>query len=162
VTRLCVVRHAIAEERDVSRWPDDALRPLTPEGEERFRSAARGLRRVVPRVDVVLSSPYVRAWRTAELLHEEAEWPVPTRCDALRAERPPEEAAAEARSHPASSLAVVGHEPQLSQLVSLLLTGNGGAALDLKKGGVVCLDLEDGAAVLRWYATPRILRLLAG
>ncbi|HEY2073490.1 MAG TPA: phosphoglycerate mutase family protein [Gaiellaceae bacterium] len=154
-----VVRHAIAEERSEERWPDDALRPLTKEGEERFRQAARGLATLVPSVDVVLSSPYVRAWRTAEILHEEAGWPPPTRAELLEAWRAPKDGLdllKESSSH--AAVALVGHEPYLSRFVSLLLTGDDAAVrLELKKGGVVHVD--DG--VLRWHAPPKALRGLA-
>ena len=68
---LYLVRHAVAYKRDYERWPNDADRPLTPEGEEDFRAVARSLGRIVPEVEVLLSSPYVRAWRTAEILDEE-------------------------------------------------------------------------------------------
>ena len=74
---LYLVRHAIAHGRDPECWPDDSRRPLTPEGEEDFRGAARGLGRVVPEVDMLLSSSYERAWRTAEILAEQAGWPAP-------------------------------------------------------------------------------------
>ena len=65
---LYIVRHAVAHKRDAELWPDDAKRPLTPEGEERFRRAAGVILRLVPEIELVLSSPFVRAWRTAELL----------------------------------------------------------------------------------------------
>jgi phosphohistidine phosphatase len=159
VASVYVVRHAIAEERSAERWPDDAKRPLTAAGEERFRKAARGLRTMVSTVDVVLSSPYVRAWRTAEILHEEAGWPSPTRSELLEAWRAPTDGLAALKEHAASdSIALVGHEPFLSRFVSLLLTGDDASVgLDLKKGGVVRVD----GNVLRWYATPKILRGLA-
>jgi len=155
---LCVVRHAIAEPRDPERWPDDALRPLTAEGEASFRAAAAGLRRIVPSVDIVLSSPYVRAWRTAEILHEEAEWPAPRRCDALAAVSAPSEAIPIIRAHEnAGTIGVVGHEPHLSNLVCLF---TGAAGLQLKKGGAVCLRHAGDEAELRWLVTPKILRSL--
>ena len=149
VTSVYVVRHAIAEQRDSDRWPDDAKRPLTPEGEKRFREAARGLRRIAPDVETVLSSPYVRAWRTAEILHEETGWPMPERCDALEADRSPGDALGLVEER--GTVAVVGHEPFLSGFVGLLLDAV--VSIDFKKGGVVLV--EDGA--LRWYATPKIL-----
>jgi phosphohistidine phosphatase len=152
--QLYVVRHAIAEERDAERWPDDAERPLTKEGEESFREAARGLARIVPSLDVVLASPYVRAWRTAEILHEEAGWPPPTRCEELEAWRAPADALEAVGEH-GGSVALVGHEPYLSRLVSLLLTKDDDAVhIDLKKGGVILVEDR----VLRWYASPKILR----
>ena len=44
---------------------------------------------LVPEVDVMLSSPYPRAWQTAELLHREAGWPAPQHCPELEAVRSP-------------------------------------------------------------------------
>ena len=67
---LYLVRHGVAYDPDPAQWPDDKDRPLTQDGEKRFRRAARGLRELVPTVSVVLSSRWVRAWRTAELLLE--------------------------------------------------------------------------------------------
>ena len=87
-----LVRHAYAAHADPARWPDDALRPVTDEGAERFREAARGLAWLVPDIDLLLSSGYARAWQTAELLHEIAGWPVPEECPALEPGRPPSEA----------------------------------------------------------------------
>jgi phosphohistidine phosphatase len=161
---LYVVRHAIAAERDSTRWPDDGLRPLTPEGERRFRQAARGLRRFVPSVDVVLASPYARAWRTAEILQEEAGWPPPKKCEALEAERSPAEGVEALLPYrSAESVAVVGHEPNLSELCSILLSGRPDTvSIQMKKGAVACLWMDagarPGAAVLRWLLTPKVLR----
>jgi phosphohistidine phosphatase len=163
---LHLVRHAIAFDSDPHRWPDDSLRPLSPEGEERFRRAAQGLGRLVPTVEVVLASPYVRAWRTAELMAEEAGWPQPVRCEELGADRPAAEAVGALRRHGAAeTLAMVGHEPNLSELASLLLTRSAWqAAIDMKKGGAICLrfdgEAQPGEASLVWLLTPMILRAL--
>jgi phosphohistidine phosphatase len=155
MTAIYIIRHAIAEERDAERWPDDAERPLSADGEKRFRRAARGLRVLVPEVDVVLSSPYVRAWRTAEILHEEAGWPAPEPSDLLGASRAPADGLDAIGARPeASSIAVVGHDPYLSHFISILLTGDFDAVrIGLKKGGVVRIDDN----VLGWYATPKML-----
>jgi phosphohistidine phosphatase len=162
---LYLVRHAIAEPRDHARWPDDSQRPLSPEGAELFRLAARGLQRMGIEVEAVLSSSYVRAWRTAELLAEEAGWPAPTSAPELEATSSPSAALELAGSRPESLLALVGHEPDLSQLTSLTLTGDPHAvALQFKKGGVACLRFRGapaaGRAELRWSASPKILRQL--
>ena len=85
-----LVRHAAAFDRDPDRWPDDGRRPLTPKGEEEFRLAARGLARLVSRVDAVLSSPYERAWRTAQILSELDSWPVTEASPVLEPTLPPE------------------------------------------------------------------------
>jgi phosphohistidine phosphatase len=166
VTEIYLVRHAVAAKRDAALWPDDSLRPLTPEGIARFRSAARGLGRIVPTVDLVLSSSYTRSWETAELLREEAGWLPPVRCRELEADQ-----TAGAALHALqalgkrSSLALVGHEPNLSSLASLLLTGQEDAVeLELKKGAVAFVEIQDdvppGTGVLRWSMSPKILRAL--
>lgn len=161
-----LVRHAIAEDRDPARWPDDSERPLSPAGAERFRPAARGLRRLAPHVEVVLSSPYARAVQTAEILREESAWPTAELCDDLAAIVSPGAAVPLLRDRgAAASVALVGHEPFLSSLASLLLTGGvEGPWLELKKGGVVLLSFPDdptpGTGLLRWSAPPRLLRRL--
>src|SRR5215210_6093410 len=164
---LYLVRHAVAHKRDSERWPDDSERPLTPEGEEEFVGAARGLARVVPGVGVLLSSPYERAWRTAEILTHHAGWPEPQDLPALEPEVAPEKATLALETYAErQSIALIGHRPCLHELAVYLLTGDAtGADMKIKKGGVVCIEFEDapeaGAGTLRWLFTPRVLRTLA-
>ncbi len=159
------MRHAIAEPRNPARWPDDSLRPLSPEGVELFRLAARGLERIGVEVEAVLASSYARAWRTAEILAEEAGWPPPAAAPELEATSSASAALELAASRSESLLALVGHEPDLSELTSLALTGDPhAAAIQFKKGGVACLRFGGapaaGRAEVRWSATPKILRQL--
>ena len=135
--RLFLVRHAIAEHRDGERWPDDRGRPLTPDGEQRFRKAARGLGKVTRPVDRVLASGLERAWRTAVVLEEEIGWPEPASSEQLEPGGSPQEVVPTLVSEGAdASLALVGHEPGLSDLASFLLVGSGrGADVQMKKGG---------------------------
>jgi len=58
---------------------------------------------------------------------------------------------------------IVGHEPQLSAIASILLTGAGDVThLKLKTGGCIAMDLaprfERGGGELRWMLTHRQLR----
>jgi phosphohistidine phosphatase len=159
---IYLVRHAVAEKRDAARWPDDSTRPLTAKGAKQFVRAARGLRELVPRVELVLSSPYRRAWQTAEILQQEAGWPSAEPCDALAAA--PAEAVLkllQERSH-TRSIALVGHDPHLPALAELLLVGPDVALqVKLEKGGVIFLDClgnpAPGQARLRWILTADIL-----
>jgi phosphohistidine phosphatase len=162
---LYVVRHGIAFDRNAERWPDDRERPLTAEGAERFRSAARGLRRLVPRVDLVLSSSFTRAWQTATILQHVAHWPPPISCEALESGHAPEDITEVLRRYQLTSVALVGHEPDLHILAAHLLTGEQGAPLlAFKKGGVAHItigkDMLPGTGELQWLLTPKVLRAL--
>ncbi len=162
-----LIRHALAHKRDQERWPDDSRRPLMPEGEEEFVGAARGLARVVPEVEVLLSSPYERAWRTAEILAEQAGWPAPEKLPALEPDIPPEKVVIALETYAGKqSIALAGHRPGLHELAVYLLTGDaGGADMKIKKGGVACIEFDAvpkaGAGKLRWPFTPKVLRNLA-
>jgi len=160
---LYLIRHAVAHARDPERWPDDSERPLTPEGEREFRALARELGRISPEVGALLSSPYARAWQTAEILSEVAGWPEPKAFPALEPEAPPSVAAsALADYRDAGAVAVVGHRPGLHELASYLLTGGTDADIRIKKGGALRLTFEGaplaGEGSLRWLLTPRLLR----
>lgn len=164
---LYLIRHAAAFKRDLERWPRDADRPLTPESEEDFRVVARGLRGLIPDVDLLLSSPFARAWRTAEILAEETSWADPGLLSGLEPEFSPRILfeALQAFEGP-DSIALVGHRPSLHELTAYLLTGSEDwMNVGIKKGGAVCLRFtgppEPGAAKLRWLLTPEILRAIA-
>ena len=167
---LYIVRHAAAYGRDPDRWPDDSRRPLTPEGEEEFRLAARGLARIASRADAVLSSPYQRAWQTAQILSELDSWPAPKPLPVVAASRrraSPEKATlALADYAEAKYVVVVGHRPRLQELAAYLLTGErDGLEIKIRKGGVMCIRFDGapapGTGKLRWLLTPKALLFLA-
>lgn len=141
VLSLYLVRHAQADARG-PRWPDDARRPLTVRGRRRF--AALLLDPAVRRasVDVVLTSPLVRAVQTAEMLAEARRSPPPLRvCRALEpGGRPEAVGRALARGSKWSAVALVGHEPGLSRLVAYL-TGQP-APIPFRKGAVWRLRVQ--------------------
>ena len=162
---LLVVRHAVAFPEDPARWPDDGRRPLTSEGERVFHEAARGLGRFTKAPDVVLASPFVRAWRTAEILEEEAGWPAPRPTEALRKGATAEEAVAAVRAQDGIAVVgLVGHEPNLTQLASTLLVGKASAVqIELDKGGALAISGRAGdpaQKTLWWLVTRAGLRSL--
>src|SRR5258707_5535441 len=67
---IFLIRHGMAEDRG-DAWPDDAKRPLTEDGISRLRKAARGLTRAGVSIDLMLTSPLVRARQTAEIIAAE-------------------------------------------------------------------------------------------
>ncbi len=124
---LYLVRHAVAALRGPD-FPDDAQRPLTPEGVARWRRSVAGLRDLGVVIDVVLASPLVRAHETAEILAAGLK-PKPklVTTDALAAGRKPAEVLAviakyAAAARGASRLALVGHEPDLGELAARLIS----------------------------------------
>lgn len=161
--RLLIVRHAASEQCDARRWPDDSKRPLTRQGVQRFIDVASVVGAMVPQVDALLSSRWVRAWQTAELLAGHAGWRAP-RPEPTLETAPAQQIAGVLQGHAAhAAVAIVGHEPTLSELISRLLTGRDDAlAIRLRKGSVVCLDLNGSAgdAELRWMLTPKMARRL--
>ena len=165
---LLVIRHAVAEDkkRFARTGADDGLRPLTQDGRRKMRGAARGLRRVAPKLDLLATSPLTRAAQTAEIVaaayrrgpriltvpqlvpsgsvHALLKW-----LQSLKA---------------TSTVAVVGHEPQLGVFVSWMLTGLQESFLEFKKGGACLWELKEavrpGRATLQWFLTPGQLRRL--
>lgn len=171
---LLVVRHAIAEDKEAfaATGRSDDQRPLTREGRSKMRRAAEGLRLVCPRVAVLASSPLLRARETADIVAPVFRIASVEIVEALRPDRPFEELTAWLRRRIAPNdkgeditVAVVGHEPHLSGLVTWFMTSGTESRIELKKGGACLLRFEDavaaGAAVLRWALTPAQLRSLA-
>lgn len=162
--QIVIVRHGVAFDRDPAQWPDDRQRPLTEEGEKKMRRAALGLKWLVPQVDVLLSSPWKRAWQTAEVLHVESGWPSPKSCEALEGDRNHRGVLTVLREYAsAGTVALVGHEPQSHRLASYLLTGDAARVLlEFKKGAAAGLLIEGplraGTARLLWSLPPRALR----
>jgi phosphohistidine phosphatase len=160
---LLVVRHAIAFERNTRRWPDDAERPLSPQGVARAAKAAAGMKQLVRAPACVLSSPLVRAQQTAAILSEVAGWPLARECAELAPGAAPEALLAVLRRLPEARVALVGHEPGLSRLLAAALPGvAGGGAFRLRKMGAALLHFagaaRPGGARLEWLVPAKLLR----
>ncbi len=161
--RLLIIRHATAVPRGTPDLPDDE-RPLTPEGEKKFRKAARGLARVQDRPDALLSSPLPRALRTASIAAEAWGDIAPQKTEALIGADLDDLAPVLGAYPKDATVAVVGHEPGLSALLARLLGSEEGDRLAFKKGGAALVELPaslDEGGILIWYLPPRILRDLA-
>jgi len=157
---LILIRHADAGDHDPGRWPDDSLRPITEKGRRRHRRVARRLKRRGLTPTLLLSSPWLRAAQTAELTAQYAGGPSPQHVAAL-ATTPslPEIEQAIGRQEPEAIVAVVGHEPWLGELASLVLTGDPGRlGIDLPKSGVLGIDCDSlaaGGAALTFLWRPK-------
>ena len=174
---LLVVRHAIAEdkERFAATGRSDDQRPLTEEGREKMRRVADGLKQVTRRAHHLASSPLVRARETAEIIAPALRAQRIELVEALRPDQPYEELLKWLRGRgmpngyeaedDERTVAIVGHEPHLSGLVTWLMTATKDSRIELKKGAACLLEFSgapaSGAATLCWSLTPAQLRKLA-
>ncbi len=158
---LYIVRHAIAVQRgDPNYQDDDSQRPLTDAGRKKLKKIVKGLAQLGAEFDVILSSPYVRARDTAKILAQE--FGMKDKLAFSDNLIPPgnfENLINEIHEqHDVNNLALVGHEPMLSSLISWLTTGNTEMKLLLRKGGVAYLTADnlyqEGRATLEWLLTP--------
>lgn len=154
---LYLIRHAIAAERG-SAYPDDSLRPLTREGINHFRTVVAGLAKLGVSFDHVVTSPFKRARQTAELVVGRLKAPV-VEVAALAPGGSIQTVMRELAHYKNDvSLAVVGHEPDLSELADRLLRSS--VSLRFKKGGVCRIDVDafppKAPGTLSWHLAPKI------
>ncbi|MBS1817864.1 MAG: phosphohistidine phosphatase SixA [Acidobacteria bacterium] len=163
MVELYLIRHAVAEERG-DAWPDDAQRPLTDVGRTRMRKVAQGLARVGIGLDVILTSPLVRARQTADIVAAAFKHPPAiVAFDALSPETPHADIVAGLRRYGRKKrVALVGHEPDLGQLAGRLLGMK--TPVPFKKGAVCRIDVSKlpptAPGTLQWFATPAMLRAM--
>jgi phosphohistidine phosphatase len=165
--RLTLIRHARAEERDARKYPDDALRPLTPQGREEQALLAAALYRMGMRFDVLASSPLVRARETADILAEGMRWSGTIEITPLLGEAFTVNRLVEwLRRFPGSAhVACVGHEPDMSELAAALLSADEEIWFDFKKSGVLGIGFDEsvarGQGMLLYFLPPKLLLALA-
>jgi phosphohistidine phosphatase len=157
---LYVLRHAMAVDQE--HTDRDAERMLTTEGRERLRRSTRCWDGLGVTVDLILTSPFLRARQSAEVAAVALGMAGGIEvCPALSAGASPSaivRAIAE-RCQEDHRVMIVGHEPDLGRLVSVLVCGDDGAGFRMKKAGLTKLavdGLEVGrCAVLEWHLWPR-------
>ncbi len=172
---VLIIRHAIAMEREdfFKTNADDEQRPLILEGIKKMRKNVIGLRRVVPYIKVLYSSPLVRAVQTAKIVSDHYEEMPVEKCDFLKPESDPADLVEFIKSaakgftraeQETSAFAVVGHEPHLSELIGYLATGKSTPLFELRKGGACLINFESGIVAgkgkLEWLLKPSIMRKL--
>jgi phosphohistidine phosphatase len=165
---LYLLRHAIAVERGSSGYDHDSARPLTPKGERRMRRSAEGMLALGLSYDLILSSPYVRAKQTADIVAEVCNVRDGAQVSAaLAPDGNPRQVIEELNHHHGArqDILLVGHEPYLSRLISTLVTGSSALTLVMKKGGLCKLSIDalrfGRCATMECLLTPRQLRLMA-
>ena len=164
---LYIMRHGIAAAGGTPEYPEDAKRPLTPEGKKKMQEISKGLKRLGVAVDWIVSSPLVRAVETAEIVAPAllSEGQVEN-SETLSPGGSPEALVAHLAKHPnRRRVLVVGHEPDLSVLAARLVGAGRHVNLAFKKGGCCLIEFEEfpprSPGQLTWWLSPRVMRKLA-
>jgi len=161
--KLLIIRHASAVARESSQVAD-ADRPLTEDGKRRFKTVARGLVRICGRPDLLLTSPFLRAATTAEMVAAAWGGITPVHEPNLAHGSPQDLINVLSQYVAHQKIAIVGHEPLLSRLLARLLGSEEHRGFTLRKGGVALVDIpgepSEGGR-LDWLLRPKILRELA-
>ena len=149
-------------------FENDADRPLIPKGARRLHSVAAAMKKLELSFDLILSSPFVRAKQTAEIVATELK--LKKRIEFFGGLVPGGNPKAlihaldELKPSPDNVL-LVGHEPYLSRLISLLVSGHADAVIEMKKSGLCKLDVVElqlgQCARLAWLLTPAQMELMA-
>lgn len=171
--RLYVMRHGSAV--DAEDWDgEEFARPLTNEGRAELQGVTQGLRWLDPKIDGVVTSPLTRARETAESVAQALG--APLQIDSALAPGSDLNAISPLlfSARELQGILIVGHEPDLSELIGLLIAGHSLARVAMKKGACCRLDLPSlakleherdvrkvaGRATLRWQLTaPQLARL---
>jgi phosphohistidine phosphatase len=161
--KLYILRHAIAANPDPGEYPDDSQRPLTRAGQEKMVKIARALQKMDKRINLILSSPFLRARQTAEIVRKQMHLNKDrlVLIETLAPLVDPGKLVADIQAkYMCDSLLLVGHEPDLSKLISVLLAGEPSLSITMKKGGVCCLSMDElvagKCATLEWLISPAI------
>jgi len=153
---LFFLRHGLAGNK--SEWKgDDAIRPLTDEGKEKMKRTAATIAELDLGVQVILTSPFVRAKQTAEIVAQKLNCPL-VEDPRLAPGFDENQLQKILLDHPdLKTLMFVGHEPDFSATIAALIDGG---RLVCKKGGLALVELPNAASKqgeLVWLLPPKVL-----
>lgn len=161
--KIYLIRHSNAVDPGTPGYEDDSSRPLTENGRDKMSKIASALKGLSVNPDLIVSSPYVRARQTAEIVAKMLKYKKDLAfSEALVPMGKADQVIGEINEkYHVDELVLVGHEPSMSTLIGTLTAGNPDLAITLKKGGVCCLSADDlrtnRTAALEWLLTPKIM-----
>ena len=166
---ISVIRHGIAQDRDVFRdsgGVNDEERPLTPKGVERMIRNSRGIKMISPDIELIVTSPLARAFQTTEILKSQFPGVDVEVWQELKPEYEAQDVIKKLQQYSNKNhIALVGHEPNLSQFINFCLTITGERISHMKKGGLCLLQFnstpQKGSARLLCLIQPSRLRFIA-
>ena len=142
----------------------DTKRGLIKEGKDQCILMARVLGALKAPIDVIVSSPLKRARQTAQLVGTELGYDAQVEVSpalGLNASYADFQDLL-AKYADREGILVVGHNPNVFQFLGRMITGNGGAAIRMRKGSIARIDMEQPSAAVAVAARsalgPRHLR----
>ncbi len=163
--KCILLRHGIAVDR--AEWSGkERDRPLTKEGIDKTRKAVNGLYQISNQLTHLLSSPFTRAFETAQIVNEVFELDEDIQiCQELMYHHSPVAIfPVLTQLSDDAHVVCVGHEPHLGQLAATMISGRNVPGLSLKKAGACLIEFEEkpkiGDGELKWWLQPAQLRLL--
>lgn len=157
-----ILRHGKA-----GKWVDDSgddrERPLTPKGRRDIRRISRRIAKTGVELEWIASSPVTRAIETADIVAEEfGVQEIPEIWETLDIGREPEVVIEEiSQKDSDSSGMIVGHEPQLTEIISLLVITGGSVRVALAKGGIAKIAEvyfnPEPLGTLEWLISPKLI-----
>ncbi len=139
---LILLRHGKAENTSMD---GDFSRAIVEKGREQARRAAKLLKSAGVLPDIVLTSPLLRARQTADQFCQAAGIPGPVIQRWLACGMAPDLAFSELTGfRDFKRVAIVGHEPDFSQLIEWIL-GTDYHSIEVKKGTLACLRVSPPA-----------------
>lgn len=162
---LYLIRHGLAEEYCGKDYPNDALRPLSAKGIEKLEKSLAAFFQLSVACDQIISSPYLRALQTAEIIQTiYSDIAIETHQQLIPSASTEQFIHSLSKMKLKENIILVSHEPFLSHLISKLIS-NHSCSIHVKKGSLIYLKMfrkyQSFEAELQWILTPKQLKLLA-
>ncbi len=158
---LFILRHGDAVE---SSFYQDRDRPLSDLGRRQIEAVSHFFQITKVKPELILTSPFARAKQTSDIIRKNLNINDSLTTDSLISGSSLRELMREIDAHNVETMLVVGHEPQLSGLISVLTGGDDQFKVEMKKASLACLEVrlpvKKGHAVLCWLLSPAILAMM--
>lgn len=155
--KILVIRHAIAMEREDFSLPNDDLRPLTSEGKKEFAKLTNYYKKLYPNVQYFYSSPLERAKQTADIITKKFKKKYSI-IEELRPTGDPKALLKKMLTHKTGFIAIIGHDPSLSEFVGFMLSSKNSSPVKLKKGGACLLELSEKTQLVTLHSPNSLLK----
>ncbi|MFP4379304.1 MAG: phosphohistidine phosphatase SixA [Candidatus Sumerlaeia bacterium] len=159
---ICVMRHGDAEPKGVL-YPQDALRPLSDAGRDQVAWVAAGLYALDARFDTIISSPYLRARQTAEIMADGLDHHGPILFEEyMLGEALPQNTAREiAALHTEGPVLLVGHLPHVNRLLAYFISHDDSTKISMQTASIAWVQATSPtsrAGILHWLVPAGVWR----